>query len=153
MLTLKNLTDPEKYIRLFLNELVLFNLLMERYKEINQDLHSAREYVDCSCRGRVVNYLNEKIKNIEEKKFIDSLINHPDPSVKAFKEELDDKYNLEQERIKERIRKINAAKDLYLIDKDKESWKKFFEFAEENIEFKSFFIIDHQDKFEVRFLN
>jgi hypothetical protein len=53
---------------------VTFDKLKERYKEILADLVSARNKPDCSCRNRVLNFLEVKYKVPEEKAFLNELI-------------------------------------------------------------------------------
>jgi len=152
MLNFKELTLPERYLKLILNESILFNILLNEYPEIKEDLYSSREYIDCDCRRRVVNFLNEKIKNQKDAVFFENLINNPDPKVKAYKKEIDVDYELDKKSFEEQTRKRTNAKKIYKISKDEESWCEFKKFVEENIEFKSFFILEKAGYLEIRFL-
>ena len=111
---------------------------------------SARELVDCSCRSKVVFFLEEKIKNAEDLNLINEILLLPE--VQKVKEELD--YEFEQEILafKKKIKKENNAKKIYTVSKDENEWKEFVEYAKENIEFKSFSIIEKENHLEVRFV-
>ena len=146
----KEVSIIRKYIQIFLNEKTPFNILYEKYPEIREDLTSARELVDCSCRSKVVFFLEEKIKNAEDLNLINEILLLPE--VQKVKEELD--YEFEQEILafKKKIKKENNAKKIYTVSKDENEWKEFVEYAKENIEFKSFSIIEKENHLEVRFI-
>jgi len=152
MLSFKELTLPEKYLKLILNESILFDILLNKYPEIKEDLYSSREYIDCECRRRVTNFLNEKIKNQEDAVFFENLINNSDPKVKAYKKEIDVDYELDKKSFEEQTRKRTNAKKIYKINKDEKAWEEFSRFVEENVEFKSFFILEKIEYLEIRFL-
>jgi hypothetical protein len=152
MLNFTELTLPDKYLKLIINESIIFDALLDKYPEIKEDLYSSREHIDCACRRRVVNFLNEKIKNQEDAVFFENLINNPDPKVKAYKKEIDVEYEFDKKSFEERTRRKTNAKKIYKINKDEESWNEFSKFVEENIEFKSFFILEKTDHLEIRFL-
>lgn len=146
----KKVSIIRKYIQIFLNEKTPFNILYEKYPEIREDLTSARELVDCSCRSKVVFFLEEKIKNAEDLNLINEILLLPE--VQKVKEELD--YEFEQEILafKKKIKKENNAKKIYTVSRDENEWKEFVEYAKENIEFKSFSIIEKENHLEVRFI-
>lgn len=146
----KKVSIIRKYIQIFLNEKTPFNILYEKYPEIREDLTSARELVDCSCRSKVVFFLEEKIKNAEDLNLINEILLLPE--VQKVKEELD--YEFEQEILafEKKIKKENNAKKIYTVSRDENEWKEFVEYAKENIEFKSFSIIEKENHLEVRFI-
>lgn len=146
----KKVSIIRKYIQIFLNEKTPFNILYEKYPEIREDLTSARELVDCSCRSKVVFFLEEKIKNAEDLNLINEMLLLPE--VQKVKEELD--YEFEQEILafEKKIKKENNSKKIYTVSRDENEWKEFVEYAKENIEFKSFSIIEKENHLEVRFI-
>lgn len=152
MLNFTELALPDKYLKLIINEAIIFDALLNKYPEIKEDLYSSREHIDCECRRRVVNFLNEKIKNQEDAIFFENLINNPDPKVKAYKKEIDVEYEFDKKSFEEQTRKKTNSKKIYKINKDEKSWNEFSKFVEENVEFKSFFILERADCLEIRFL-
>ena len=152
MLNFTELALPDKYLKLIINETIIFDALLNKYPEIKEDLYSSREHIDCECRRRVVNFLNEKIKNQEDAVFFENLINNPDPKVKAYKKEIDVEYEFDKKSFEEQTRRRTNAKKIYKINKDEKAWNEFSKFVEENVEFKSFFILEKIDYLEIRFL-
>jgi len=142
----------EKYLRLFLNEFTLFNILIDKYPEIKEDLYSARENPKCECMKRVISFLNEKIKNTEDLNFIESLINKNDPNIIKIKSQIDDTILKQKEEHKKFLERRTASMNIYKIKKDDQSWKDFHQFVEKNVLYKNCFLLEKEDYFEIRFL-
>ena len=117
-----------------------FNLLKSKYKEILADLISAKDKPSCSCNNRIISFLEEKYKNQEDKKFIDSLIE--DDSVKdVITEILNDDQEINQI--------LNTP---HLIKKEEGYYEKFLKFLVEkgaDNYVRSLSVIDRGDSVEI----
>ena len=67
----KLLTSPVFFTDFIKND-GLFNSLKNKFPEILADLTSSRENPNCSCKGRVRNYLRSKFTT--EKEYFDSIL-------------------------------------------------------------------------------
>lgn len=118
----------------------VFHALKKRYHTILADLISARDNSNCSCRGRVLSFLEEKYKDETEKRFIDDLIQNSklkDIVDKIFKEDQD----------------INAILSVpHILEKQEGYYKRFLDFLQEKQAhhyIRSINIIDHGKHVEV----
>jgi len=143
-------TIAEKYLEIFLTDISIFTSISKKYPEIKDDLNSSRENVHCDCRKRVVTFLNEKLKIKEDLIFLEDLLNNN--SIAILKKQIDEKFKIEKQNYELYISKREAGKKIYKINKDEKSWQDFFEFAENNINFRDAFLLEKEDYLEIRFL-
>lgn len=141
MSTISNL-DLYAYVFSSLSHDPAFEMLKERYNDILADLVSAKANANCSCRGRVLNYINKKYQEEEnEKTFLDGIFSIPEVKTQA-----------ESTIAENKARAANAlsGKILTVMKKDN-YWQDFFNSVSRN-SFRSFSVVDKGDSVDVYFL-
>ena len=123
----------------------IFQKLKEKYPEIIDDLDSAKDNTQCSCRGRVAAFLYKKYnEEPEEKSFIDDLINSDILVLKGIEAILG-----EHQRINDILGKV------HVLEKKDNYYQDFLNYLENNMIHhfvRSFSVVDKGDKVEIYLL-
>lgn len=132
------------YINALVNNEQTFEILKNKYTEILADLVSYKTNPNCSCRGRVNNFLTEKYNSSEEDKaFLESLFNM---------QEITESF--------ERLFKINPQRpgstrvisgQVFKIPKTDEGWAALNKDISGAF-FKSFSILEKENHLEIYFI-
>lgn len=122
-----------------------FDLLKEKYPELEIDLVSARDNQNCSCFMRVKAFL--EVKYFIDKIFLDEIF---------FAEHLKEKYHqydqeIEAKRYEQNIKSENFKK-IHIIKNDQKSWEEFQQFVKLNVKFQSFSVTQDGDNLKIYFL-
>jgi hypothetical protein len=60
---IKDIIRSRAFLKVFIKDDIVFNSLKEKFPEIIADLTTLKNNANCSCRGRIANYLISKIEN------------------------------------------------------------------------------------------
>lgn len=113
--------------------------LKNKYPQILADLTSAKFNPNCSCRGRVGSFLNEKYESsAEDKDFIFKLFSISEVAQKS-------------EEIVKEIRKRELAVEnfpkIHVVEKGEAAWKNFLEHLKNNdFEPRGFSVVNRDEK-------
>jgi uncharacterized protein YcbX len=137
---------------------VFFNSLKDKFPEILADLTSSRDNPNCSCKNRVKAHLQGKITTEED--YFNSLINNEE--IKKLTEEKAEEIKTSQvptnlmenhmQMMQQNMFKNNGGR-VFEIGKTEEDWKALAKrLSDEKIGFKSFSIVEKEDKLVVYFI-
>lgn len=118
-----------------------FELLKNRYSDILADLVSAKSNANCSCRGRVIAYINQKYQIDTEKAFLDEIFLNEQIRVEAEKQ-------IEENQA--RIANNFSGKIITVMKKD-DYWKDFH-LSTLRGSYRAFSVVDKGDSVDVYFL-
>jgi hypothetical protein len=152
-MTFEKLLNSPVFFTDFIKNDGLFNSLKNKFPEILADLTSSRENPNCSCKGRVRNYLRSKFAT--EKEYFDSILNLEEIK-KIIEEKKEDIENLVVDRQTEVVYPgtfgANSGK-IFKIGKTEEDWNNLFKrLLRERFFFRSFSIIEKEDQLIVYFI-
>jgi hypothetical protein len=60
---IKDIIRSRAFLKVFIKDDIVFNSLKEKFPEIIADLTTLKNNANCSCRGRIANYLISKIES------------------------------------------------------------------------------------------
>jgi hypothetical protein len=137
---------------------IFFNSLKDKFPEILADLTSSRNNPNCSCKNRVKAHLQGKIAT--EQDYFNNLINNEE--IKKLLEEKAEEIKASQvpsdpmenhfKIMQENIFK-NSGGRVFEIGKSEEDWKNLAKkLSDEKIGFKSFSVVEKEDKLVVYFI-
>jgi hypothetical protein len=118
-----------------------FELLKDRYPDILADLVSAKSNANCSCRGRVVSYINQKYQIDSEKTFLNEIFSNETIKLEAEKQIVE---------TQARIANNFAGKIITVMKKD-DYWKDFH-LSTLRGSYRAFSVVDKGDSVDVYFL-
>jgi hypothetical protein len=156
-MTFQTLLDSQAFFHTFLKQDVFFNSLKQKFPEILADLTSSRNNPNCSCKNRVKTFLESKINsegdyfnnliNIEEIKKLISEKNEEIVSSQIPRNNLPNFLNPMQNIYK------NGGGKIFEIGKTEQDWMNLAKkLIEERVHFKSFSVIEKEDKLVVYFI-
>jgi hypothetical protein len=137
---------------------VFFDSLKDKFPEILADLTSSRNNPNCSCKGRVKSHLQGKITT--EQDYFNNLINNEE--VKKLTQEKTEeikKTQIPTNPMENHMQMMqqnmfrNSGGRIFEIGKTEEDWKNLVKkLSEEKINFKSFSVVEKEDKLVVYFI-
>ena len=157
-MTFQELLNSPVFFNTFVKNDTFFNSLKDKFPEILADLTSSRDNPNCSCKNRVKAYLQTKITT--EQDYFNNLINNEEIK-KLIEEKAEEIKNsqiptnpVEQHM---QLMQQNAFKNnggrIFEIGKTEEDWKNLAKkLTDEKIGFKSFSIIEKENKLVVYFI-
>jgi len=127
--------DYLKYIFYFVEDPEANKELVQKYKDLEIDLISAKDNPNCSCRGKVWEYFINKFNTEKEEtnKFLTTLC---------------EKYPLIKVRIDAFENNVNFIKTIHIINNSQEAWNDF-QNKLSSIDYKSISIIEKNNKFKI----
>jgi len=153
-MTFQELLNSPVFFSTFIKNDTLFNSLKDKFPEILADLTSSRNNPNCSCKGRVKAHLQGKITT--EQDYFNNLINNEE--VKKLTEEIK-KTQIPINPIENHMQMMqqnmfrNSSGRIFEIGKTEEDWKNLAKkLSEEKISFKSFSVVEKEDKLVVYFI-
>jgi hypothetical protein len=157
-MTFQELLNSPLFFNTFIKNDVFFDSLKHKFPEILADLTSSRNNPNCSCKGRVKVYLQGKI--ITEQDYFNNLINNEE--IKKLTQEKAEEIKNSQaptnpmEKHMQMMQQNmfrNSGGRVFEIGKTEEDWKNLAKkLSEEKINFKSFSVVEKEDKLVVYFI-
>jgi hypothetical protein len=153
-----NLLNSSVFFTDLIKNDTFFNSLKDKFPEILADLTSSRNNPNCSCKNRVKAFLFSKI-NAEDKYFEELLsIEEIKNLIDSKKENISNEAN-HQAAMDEHFKKMqdmvykNSGGKIFEINKDEKSWQDLCKKLEnEKIAFKSFSVVEKEEKLIVYFI-
>ena len=157
-MTFQELLNSPVFFNTFMKNDIFFNSLKDKFPEILADLTSSRNNPNCSCKNRVKAHLQGKIAT--EQDYFNNLINNEE--IKKLLEEKAEEIKASQvpsdpmenhfKIMQENIFK-NSGGRVFEIGKSEEDWKNLAKkLSDEKIGFKSFSVVEKEDKLVVYFI-
>jgi hypothetical protein len=157
-MTFQELLNSPVFFNTFIKNDAFFNSLKDKFPETLADLTSSRSNPNCSCKNRIKNYLQGKI--VSEESYFNNLINNEE--IKQLVIEKTEEIKNTQipinpmeshmQMIQQNMFKNNGGR-IFEIGKTEEDWKNLAKkLTDEKIGFKSFSIIEKEDKLVVYFI-
>lgn len=157
-MTFQELLNSPVFFNTFMKNDIFFNSLKDKFPEILADLTSSRNNPNCSCKNRVKAHLQGKITTEED--YFNNLINNEE--IKKLLEEKAEEIKNSQmptnpmehhmQMIQQNMFKNNGGK-IFEIGKSEEDWKNLAKkLSDEKINFKSFSMVEKEDKLVVYFI-
>jgi len=157
-MTFPELLNSPVFFNTFLKNDTFFTSIKDKFPEILADLTSSRDNPNCSCKNRVKAHLQGKIAT--EQDYFNSLIDNEEikklleqkaEEIKASQVPSDPMENhfkmMQQNMFK------NSGGKVFEIGKSEEDWKSLAnKLSDEKIGFKSFSIVEKEDKLVVYFI-
>jgi hypothetical protein len=154
-MTFQELLNSPVFFNTFIKNDAFFNSLKDKFPETLADLTSSRNNPNCSCKNRIKNYLQSKI--VSEESYFNNLINNEE--IKQLVIEKTEEIKNTQipinpmeshmQMIQQNMFKNNGGR-IFEIGKTEEDWKNLAKkLTDEKIGFKSFSIIEKEDKLVV----
>lgn len=156
-MTFQNLLNTPVFFDTFLKNDTFFNSLKDKYPEILADLTSSRTNPNCSCKNRVrshllgklivdANYFNDLLNNPEIKKLLEDKNNEIQTT--QFKDPMEEHMRLMRENMFK-----NSGGRVFQIGKTEQDWQNLCKRLEaEKVSFKSFSVVEKEDKLVVYFV-
>ena len=156
-MTFQELLNSPVFFNTFIKNDTFFNSLKDKFPEILADLTSSRNNPNCSCKNRVKAHLQSKIQS--EAEYFNSLLNN-DEVKKIIDEKLEEIKNTQfKDPMEEHMRVMrenmfkNSGGKIFEIGKTEQDWKNLCKRLEmEKISFKSFSVVEKEDKLVVYFV-
>jgi len=157
-MTFQELLNSPVFFNTLIKNDTFFNSLKDKFPETLADLTSSRNNPNCSCKNRIKNYLQGKI--VSEESYFNNLINNEE--VKQLVIEKTEEIKNTQipinpmeshmQMIQQNAFKNNGGR-IFEIGKTEEDWKNLAKkLSEEKIIFRSFSVIEKEDKLVVYFI-
>jgi hypothetical protein len=157
-MTFQELLNSQAFFNVFIKNDTLFNSLIVKFPEIFADLTSSKNNPHCTCKNRVRLHLQSKLES--ESKYFDDLL-----KIEAIKKLIEEK-NEEIKNSKITTNPMenhmqmmqqnmfrNSGGRVFEIGKTEEDWKNLAKkLSEEKINFKSFSVVEKEDKLVVYFI-
>jgi len=155
-MTFNKLLNSPVFFNTFIKNDNFFNSLKEKFPEILADLTSSRNNPNCSCKNRVKNHLQSKL--VSDANYFENLLNEEE-----FKKIVEEKSNeieaTQFNPMEEHMRMMresmfkNSGGKIFEIGKTEKDWNNLCKKLEsDKVSFKSFSVVDHQDKLVVYFI-
>ena len=156
-MTFQELLNSPVFFNTFVKNDTFFNSLKDKFPEILADLTSSRNNPNCSCKNRVKAHLQSKLQS--EVEYFNNLLNHEEIKKiieeknteiqnTQFKDPMEDHMRMMRENMFK-----NSGGRVFEIGKTEEDWKNLCKKLEiEKIVFKSFSVVEKQDKLVVYFI-
>jgi hypothetical protein len=157
-MTFQELLNSQVFFNVFIKNDTLFNSLIVKFPEIFADLTSSKNNPHCTCKNRVRSYLQSKLES--ESKYFDDLLKTE--TIKKLIEEKNEEIKNSQPKnnlienhmqmMQQNMFKNNGGR-VFEIGKNEEDWKNLAKkLTEEKINFRSFSVIEKEDKLIVYFI-
>lgn len=132
-----------------------FDILKEKYKELELDLVSWRENPTCECGGRVMKYFEGLFQNEESKRFIDGLLE--DKEIENKKKQILEKLSKTRKVVDPNGPPPSDFTDyrgkVLVVGKNEEDWANLWKkIIEEKGVFRNFSIVENPEYLKVYFL-
>ena len=127
--------DYLKYIFYFVEDPEANKELVQKYKDLEMDLISAKDNPNCSCRGKVWEYFINKFNTQKEE-------------TNKFLIELYQKHPLIKVRIDAFENNINFIRKIHVIDNSQEAWNNFQDKLS-SIDYKNISVIEKNKKIKI----
>jgi hypothetical protein len=153
-MTFQELLNSQVFFNTFIKNDTFFGSIKDKFPEILADLTSARNNPNCSCKGRVRAHLQSKLTI--EADYFNNLINNEEIK-KLIQENAEEIKNSQipnnaMEAMQQNIFKNSGGK-IFEIGKTEEDWKNLAKkITEEKIFFRSFSVVEREDKLVVYFI-
>ena len=157
-MTFQELLNSPVFFNTFMKNDIFFNSLKDKFPEILADLTSSRNNPNCSCKNRVKAHLEGKITT--EQDYFNNLINNEE--IKKLLQEKAEEIKTSQaptSPIDHHMQMVqqnmfrNSGGRIFEIGKTEENWKNLAKkLNEEKINFKSFSVVEKEDKLVVYFI-
>ena len=157
-MTFQELLNSPVFFNTFMKNDTLFNSLKDKFPEILADLTSSRNNPNCSCKNRVKAHLQSKIAT--EQDYFNNLINNEEVK-KLTQEKIEEikKTQTPNNPMENHMQMMhpnmfrNSGGRIFEIGKTEEDWKNLAKkLTEEKINFKSFSVVEKEDKLVVYFI-
>jgi hypothetical protein len=157
-MTFQELLNSPVFFSTFIKNDTLFNSLKDKFPEILADLTSSRNNPNCSCKNRVKAHLQSKITT--EQVYFNNIINNEE--IKKLIEEKREEIKNSQiptspmdhhmQMMQQNMFK-NSGGRVFEIGKTEGDWKDLAKkLTDEKIGFKSFSVVEKEDKLFVYFI-
>lgn len=153
----QDLLNSPVFFNTFVKNDTFFNSLKEKFPEILADLTSSRNNPNCSCKNRVKAHLQSKLgaeleyfNNLLATEEIQKIIQEKEQEIKntQFKDPMEEHMRI----MRENMFKTSGGR-VFEIGKTEQDWKNLCKRLEmERIGFKSFSILEKEDKIIVYFI-
>lgn len=157
-MTFQELLNSPVFFNTFMKNDIFFNSLKDKFPEILADLTSSRNNPNCSCKNRVKAHLQGKITTEED--YFNNLINNEE--IKKLTQEKAEEIKTSQvptDPVEHHMKMMqqnmfrNSGGRVFEIGKSEEDWKNLCKKLElEKISFKSFSVVEKEDKLVVYFI-
>jgi hypothetical protein len=157
-MTFQELLNSPVFFNTFIKNDTFFDSLKDKFPEILADLTSSRNNPNCSCKNRVKAHLQAKIT--AEQNYFNNLINNQE--IKKLTEEKAEEIKNSQAptnpmenhmQMMQQNMFRNSGGRIFEIGKTEEDWKNLAKkLNEEKIIFRSFSIVEKEDKLVVYFI-
>jgi len=157
-MTFQELLNSPVFFNTFIKNDVFFNSLKGKFPEILADLTSSRNNPNCSCKNRVKAHFENKITT--EQDYFNNLINNEE--IKKLLEEKAEEIKNSQiptNAMEHHMQMMqqnmfrNSGGRVFEIGKSEEDWKNLAKkLSDEKIGFKSFSVVEKEDKLVVYFI-
>ena len=157
-MTFQELLNSPVFFNTFIKNDIFFDSLKDKFPEILADLTSSRNNPNCSCKNRVKAHLQAKIA--AEESYFNNLISNEE--IKKLTQEKAEEIKNSQvptNPMENHIQMMqqnmfrNSGGRIFEIGKTEEDWKNLAKkLSEEKINFKSFSVVEKEDKLVVYFI-
>ena len=157
-MTFQELLNSPVFFNTFLKNDTFFTSIKDKFPEILADLTSSRDNPNCSCKNRVRAHLQGKITTEED--YFNNLINNEE--IKKLTQEKAEEIKTSQvptDPVEHHMKMMqqnmfrNSGGRVFEIGKSEEDWKNLCKKLElEKISFKSFSVVEKEDKLVVYFI-
>jgi hypothetical protein len=157
-MTFQELLNSPVFFNTFMKNDVFFDSIKDKFPEILADLTSSRNNPNCSCKNRVKAHLQAKIT--AEQSYFNNLINNEEIK-KLIQEKVEEIKNSQvptnpmenhMQMIQQNMSRNSGGK-IFEIGRTEEDWKNLAKkLNEEKIIFRSFSIVEKEDKLVVYFI-
>lgn len=157
-MTFQELLNSPVFFNTFMKNDTFFDSLKDKFPEILADLTSSRNNPNCSCKNRVKAHLQGKITT--EQDYFNNLINNEE--VKKLTQEKAEEIKNSQVptnpmenhmQMMQQNMFRNSGGRIFEIGKTEEDWKNLAKkLSEEKTNFKSFSVVEKEDKLVVYFI-
>lgn len=157
-MTFQELLNSPVFFTTFLHNDVFFDSLKNKFPEILADLTSSRNNPNCSCKNRVKTHLVSKIESEEDyfnsllaQENVINLINEKQEEVKNTQIPMNPMMNPMMNQMMGLYK--NSGGKIFEIGKTEQDWQNLCKRLEmERIVFKSFSVVEKEDKLVVYFV-
>jgi len=156
-MTFQELLNSPVFFSTFIKNDTLFNSLKEKFPEILADLTSSRNNPNCSCKNRVKAHLQSKLQT--EAEYFTNLLNNEEVKKIVNEKAEEIKTTQSKDPMEEHMRMMrenmfrNSGGKVFEIGKTEQDWKNLCKKLElEKIVFKSFSVVEKEDKLVVYFV-
>jgi len=156
-MTFQELLNSPVFFTVFIKNDAFFNSLKDKFPEILADLTSSRNNPNCSCKNRVKAHLQSKLSseaeyfnNLLNNEEIKKIIQEKNTEIQAtqFKDPMEEHMKMMRENMFK-----NSGGRVFEIGKTEQDWQNLCKRLEiERVVFKSFSVVEKEDKLVVYFV-